>query len=110
MNKSQRHRRDHIRRMVMEDTGYFGGVCPECGGEVFYYYRFDAHCCLGCGIWLNEKCSDPGCVYCSRRPDSPLEALVYERYRSGGKDWRRGNWLHKERGRRKEGELSNEIY
>lgn len=105
MNKSQRHSRDHIRRMVMENAGSFGGVCPECGGEGFYYYRFDSYCCPGCGVWLNEKCSDPGCVYCARRPDSPWEALVYEMYKPNGKEWRRLNWQHKESGRkRKEGQ------
>ena len=100
MNKSERHKRDHLRRLKMDSAGSFGAaVCPECGGGIFYYYRFDADCCLGCNIWLSKKCADPNCMYCSRRPESPLEALFFEQSRYGGKMWRRENYAHKEWGR-----------
>lgn len=100
MNKSERHKRDYLRRRKMEDTGCPGGmVCSICGNSSFYFYRFDADCCLGCNIWLSEKCSDPGCTYCSQRPESPLEALFLVQKVSDGKNWRRENYAHKERGR-----------
>lgn len=101
MNKSKRHKRDYLRRRKMEDTGIFGGmVCPECGKDSFYFYRFDANCCLGCNIWLSEKCSDSNCRYCSHRPESPLEALfLTPRPLFDEKMWRRKNYAHKERGK-----------
>lgn len=106
MNKSQRHKRDHIRKMIIDGAGYFGGACPECGGEIMYYYKFDAFCCLKCGIWLDEKCPDPDCPYCSNRPDGSLHALFSEKYRPEGKQWRIRNYQHKEQGKiRKENRI-----
>ena len=55
------------------------GKCPFCGEDCkFYYYRYDAVCCLYCDTWLEKACGDPNCTYCRNRPDSPLEGLFNE--------------------------------
>ncbi|MDE6781147.1 MAG: hypothetical protein K2J40_06795 [Ruminococcus sp.] len=57
-------------------------LCPECNRkDTFYYFRFDAEFCYNCNQWLEEKCPDPLCSYCSKRPDTPLEGLWAETYR-----------------------------
>ena len=75
--------------------------CPECGEKsLFFYDKYDSICCVGCNVWLNEKCSDPNCPYCARRPENPLSALFSEEGpRYDAKEWLRSNYLHKKGGR-----------
>jgi len=46
-------------------------VCIRCGIEISYSDKFDAHYCSKCNIWLEERCVDPLCTECSKRPLRP---------------------------------------
>ena len=50
--------------------------CPRCGQRLVYADKFDANFCPAENIWTDDKCGDPACIQCRRRPDKPLaEAL-----------------------------------
>ena len=56
-----------------------------------------------CNKWFGAICEDINCLFCVNRPDTPLEALAWEEVydegqSSGGKDWRRKNYQHKNAG------------
>jgi len=78
--------------------------CLLCGANTqFFYDRYDAVCCLVCNKWFGTICEDINCPFCVNRPDTPLEALAWEAVyddgqSSGGKDWRRKNYQHKNAG------------
>lgn len=84
MRNGKRYRlyKARIRRLTkqVDSIGILiNSVCPNCNSNnTFYYYRFDAECCLECDTWLEEKCDDPLCTYCSRRPATPSEAFFSE--------------------------------
>lgn len=48
------------------------GDLHECGQEIEYNEKWDAHYCKECNIWLERGCSDD-CLYfhCSERPKCP---------------------------------------
>jgi len=48
------------------------GCCPDCGARKVYNEEFDAHFCPTCNQWLEERCGDRKCSYCSKRPAHPL--------------------------------------
>lgn len=79
--------------------------CPECGEESqFYFYRYDAVCCMSCDIWIDKACVDPNCPFCSIRPDTPYDALYLENevYYMEGEDrklLRRQNYQNKNDGK-----------
>ncbi len=53
--------------------------CPCCGGDKEYSSDFDAMFCPVCNIWLDVRCGDEMCDFCSRRPERPMVSLaVYE--------------------------------
>ena len=111
MKNRKRYISYRTRRRKTERHGMFSLTpCPGCGkNELFFYYRYDANCCLGCNVWLDKNCGDPECPYCSNRPDTPLEALFLEMPKQDAhirKRWRRDNYFHKESGKlRKEKRL-----
>jgi len=35
--------------------------------------QYDAYYCEYCNIWLEDKCNDPECEFCSSRPLTPNE-------------------------------------
>ncbi len=45
-------------------------ACPRCGpdGRRVRIDRYDAMACRTCKRWLEKKCSDKKCVFCSGRP------------------------------------------
>lgn len=49
--------------------------CPHCESEKQYNIKYDAYYCELCNIWLEEKCSDPGCNFCFIRPEKPSQAI-----------------------------------
>lgn len=53
-------------------------ICEYCGERLFFYDKYDATCCPTCNIWIEKRCNDPKCPFCSKRPESPLEALMLE--------------------------------
>ena len=46
-------------------------VCIRCETEICYSEMFDAQYCSKCNIWLEERCVDPLCGACSKRPVRP---------------------------------------
>ena len=53
--------------------------CDHCGSVRVYYDKHDAYFCPSCNIWLEGRCSDPDCNYCSGRPRTPLPNKDNER-------------------------------
>ena len=39
--------------------------------KVVLIEKYDAYACLECNIWLEDKCDDGDCIFCSNRPDNP---------------------------------------
>ena len=46
--------------------------CNRCGQRLLMSDEFDALYCGRCNRWIDSKCSDPRCVYCSKRHARPL--------------------------------------
>ena len=48
---------------------------PHCGveghGPAHRFETADAYACLACDVWLEEKCTDPDCSFCKKRPARP---------------------------------------
>ena len=112
MYKKNRKRRlqyqKRHRRMCNYGT-WLDAACPECGTQgMFYYYRYDAECCITCDVWKSKRCKDPDCEFCSMRPETPSKALALEDVisleddwiREGdSKGWRQRNYQHKNDGK-----------
>ena len=41
------------------------------GHKTEYNEEFDCYYCVECNEWLENKCSNPQCDYCSNRPEKP---------------------------------------
>lgn len=46
--------------------------CNRCGQRTSMNDEFDALYCGRCNRWVDSKCSDPSCMYCSKRPARPV--------------------------------------
>jgi ribosomal protein S27AE len=46
--------------------------CNRCDQRLLMSDKFDALYCGRCNRWVDSKCSDPRCVYCSKRPARPV--------------------------------------
>lgn len=46
--------------------------CPFCYTPKVYSIEYDAYYCSKCNKWLESKCEDKECKFCSKRPDKPL--------------------------------------
>ncbi len=42
-----------------------------CGAVTSLDYKFDAYACIPCNKWLETKCADSDCEFCSNRPARP---------------------------------------
>jgi hypothetical protein len=49
--------------------------CPNCGSEKQYNSKYDSYYCELCNKWLEEKCADEGCIFCSKRPEKPSKEI-----------------------------------
>lgn len=43
----------------------------NCEATRLYSDKYDAYFCDFCNKWLEEKCTDPECDYCTKRPNTP---------------------------------------
>lgn len=43
----------------------------KCGEHKCYSDKYDAYYCKTCDEWLEQKCNDEDCEFCSIRPDKP---------------------------------------
>ena len=48
-------------------------ICKTYGKKAELNEEFDSYYCLTCDKWLEKKCSDPKCEYCTKRPNKPSE-------------------------------------
>ena len=51
--------------------------CPTCSSERQYDEKHDAYYCELCNVWLEEKCTDATCKFCTTRPEKPSQ-VIYE--------------------------------
>ncbi|KYG92121.1 hypothetical protein MHH70_03455 [Metasolibacillus sp. FSL H7-0170] len=46
--------------------------CQQCRSQKIRDDQYDAYFCATCNKWLEEKCNDSDCHYCSQRPNKPI--------------------------------------
>jgi len=61
---------NHQKRPVIVPT------CLQCGCPVEYSHECDAYFCPACNIWLEARCGDPACEFCSERPPRPYMVII----------------------------------
>lgn len=44
----------------------------QCCSSKVYSPEYDAYYCKFCNVWLENKCSNEDCEFCSQRPEFPL--------------------------------------
>jgi hypothetical protein len=44
----------------------------DCEDKKSYSQEYDAYYCKSCDKWLEDKCDDPNCEYCTTRPQTPV--------------------------------------
>lgn len=102
MKNRKNYLRSRAKKRKIDKCGlHVNGKCPECEEkDLFYYFRYDATCCVSCDTWIDKACNDPDCPYCSIRPSTPSEAFYLELDRKdrARKDWLRKNYQHKHDG------------
>ncbi|MGY3188992.1 hypothetical protein [Lysinibacillus sp. TE18511] len=63
-------------KVMIDDFEFYGEIkqekCSKCKFNLVYYDDFDSYFCPKCNSWIESKCSDPTCKYCSNRPETPL--------------------------------------
>jgi hypothetical protein len=47
----------------------------ECGNKKSYSEEYDTYYCDPCNKWLESRCDDFNCEYCSKRPAQPKDEL-----------------------------------
>lgn len=46
--------------------------CAVCNKKVAHNELYDCYYCKYCNLWLETKCTDSECTFCTRRPEKPL--------------------------------------
>ena len=49
--------------------------CTNCKKNGIYAECYDSYYCPDCNIWLDEKCTDATCKFCSTRPEFPKDEM-----------------------------------
>lgn len=47
--------------------------CYDCGSDLRLIEELDTYVCDKCDIWVESKCSDKTCEYCTKRPNKPSQ-------------------------------------
>lgn len=47
----------------------------NCGGTIYYNWRYDSHFCSLCGKWTEVKTKDAVCEFGLNRPKNAIQAL-----------------------------------
>lgn len=50
--------------------------CKKCRHKKKYSEKYDSYYCDNCDEWAEGTCSDPGCEFCSDRPDKPSSVNI----------------------------------
>lgn len=45
----------------------------SCNNKAIRIDQYDSYACRNCNIWLEEKCPNNKCFYCSQRPETPQD-------------------------------------
>jgi hypothetical protein len=45
----------------------------ECDNKKSYSEEYDCYYCESCNKWSEDKCDDPTCEFCIKRPVTPKE-------------------------------------
>jgi len=45
--------------------------CKTCCEDLKLFPGFDSNACIKCDKWIEKKCKDSECEFCSPRPDKP---------------------------------------
>jgi predicted RNA-binding Zn-ribbon protein involved in translation (DUF1610 family) len=61
-------------RILMEET-LNSTECTKCKKNGIYAEYYDSYYCPDCNIWLDEKCIDATCEFCSKRPTFPKDKM-----------------------------------
>jgi hypothetical protein len=70
MKNNRLRRISKIRKITMDIISK--NFC-KCGSERQYSNRYDAYYCELCNKWIDDKCTNPECEFCSKRPDKPSQ-------------------------------------
>ena len=46
-------------------------ICQKCKLSRIYSDKYDSYFCMNCDVWIESKCKDLNCDYCSERPAKP---------------------------------------
>jgi hypothetical protein len=65
---------------------YFTTTCDKCRKSLKYNEKFDCYYCPKCNEWLEKKCSDKACCFCSKRPDKPKVTRLTRNLKEMGQD------------------------
>lgn len=49
--------------------------CLNCKRMGVYAEYYDSYYCTDCNIWLDAKCTDTTCKFCSTRPEFPKDEM-----------------------------------
>jgi hypothetical protein len=60
-------------RIIVNKDGT--GSCKRCEAIAEFSETYDAYYCAKCNLWLEEKCVDPLCRLCKKRPIRPLKPV-----------------------------------
>jgi len=68
--------------------------CLRCGQEAKHNEHYDSYYCVNCNIWLEERCVDPLCSLCKRRPIRPIKKKkeIKKKNNDGPKQRRKIEW------------------
>lgn len=50
----------------------------DCNQHKKYSDEYDAYYCEECNTWLESKCDDPTCEFCTVRPEKPNEIKLVD--------------------------------
>ncbi len=53
-------------------------ACSFCNNKLAYNEGFDAYYCIQCDKWMEKKCGDPACEFCTIRPEKPSDCKWIE--------------------------------
>lgn len=57
--------------------GYLVFTCKK-GHNTIHDETYDAYFCSICEEWVEKKCSDTACEFCTTRPDKPPKVIMQE--------------------------------